>query len=64
MLGRIYKYYDLVMAAFVTILFCSNVIGAAKVATIPGWADQKACGREGEDYYDRKTNFTPFSVEV
>jgi uncharacterized integral membrane protein (TIGR00697 family) len=29
---RTYKYFDLVMAAFVTILICSNVIGAAKVA--------------------------------
>ena len=29
---RAYKYYDLVMAAFVTILICSNIIGAAKVA--------------------------------
>jgi uncharacterized integral membrane protein (TIGR00697 family) len=31
---RAYKYFDLVMAAFVTILLCSNVIGAAKVAQI------------------------------
>jgi queuosine precursor transporter len=31
-----YKYYDLVMALFVTILLCSNVIGAAKVATVWG----------------------------
>jgi uncharacterized integral membrane protein (TIGR00697 family) len=31
---RAYKYYDLVMAAFVTILICSNVIGAAKVAQL------------------------------
>ncbi len=34
---RIYKYYDLVMALFVTILLCSNVIGAAKVATVGGF---------------------------
>ena len=34
---RVYKYYDLVMAAFVTILLCSNVIGAAKVATVAGF---------------------------
>ncbi len=27
-----YKYYDFVMAAFVTILLCSDLIGAAKVA--------------------------------
>jgi uncharacterized integral membrane protein (TIGR00697 family) len=35
--GRRYKYYDLVMAAFVTVLICSNVIGAAKVATVGGF---------------------------
>ncbi len=29
-----YRYYDLVMAAFVTILICSNFIGAAKQATL------------------------------
>ena len=26
---RTYRYYDLVMAAFVTVLLCSNLIGAA-----------------------------------
>ena len=31
---RPYRYYDLVMAAFVTVLLCANVIGAAKVAQI------------------------------
>ncbi len=31
---RHYKYYDLVMAAFVTVLLCSNFIGAAKQATV------------------------------
>jgi uncharacterized integral membrane protein (TIGR00697 family) len=31
---RTYKYYDLVMASFVTVLLCSNLIGAAKVATV------------------------------
>jgi uncharacterized integral membrane protein (TIGR00697 family) len=35
--ARRYKYYDLVMAAFVTILLCSNVIGAAKVCTVWGF---------------------------
>jgi queuosine precursor transporter len=30
--GRRYRYYELVMAAFVTVLLCSNIIGAAKVA--------------------------------
>ena len=31
---RTYRYYDLVMAAFVTVLLCANVIGAAKRAQI------------------------------
>jgi queuosine precursor transporter len=31
---RSYRYYDLVMAAFVTVLLCSNFIGAAKQTTI------------------------------
>jgi hypothetical protein len=35
---RQYRYYDLVMAAFVTVLLCANVIGAAKVAQIGGFA--------------------------
>lgn len=34
---RAYKYYDLVMALFVTILLCSNIIGAAKVCTVWGF---------------------------
>ena len=34
---RLYKYYDLVMALFVTILLCSNLIGAAKVCTVWGF---------------------------
>ena len=32
--GRRYKYYDLVMAAFVTVLLCANLIGPGKVAKI------------------------------
>lgn len=34
-----YRYYDLIMAAFVTVLVCSNLIGPAKVAQIdlPVW---------------------------
>ena len=35
--GRSYRYYDLVMAAFVTVLLCANVIGAAKVARLWGF---------------------------
>ncbi len=34
---RVYKYYDLVMAAFVTVLLCANLIGASKVATLFGF---------------------------
>jgi uncharacterized integral membrane protein (TIGR00697 family) len=32
--ARQYRYYDLVMAAFVCVLLCSNFIGAAKQATV------------------------------
>jgi len=35
---RSYRYYDLVMAAFVTILLCSNIIGAAKIVEIGGFS--------------------------
>jgi uncharacterized integral membrane protein (TIGR00697 family) len=34
---KLFKYYDLVMASFVTILLCSNLIGAAKVCTVWGF---------------------------
>ena len=34
---RAYRYYDLVMAAFVTVLLCANLIGASKVATVAGY---------------------------
>ena len=30
--GRAYRYYEFVMAAFVTVLICSNLIGPAKIA--------------------------------
>ena len=32
-----FRSFDVVMAAFVAILLLSNVIGAAKVATLGGW---------------------------
>jgi uncharacterized integral membrane protein (TIGR00697 family) len=35
--SRQYRYYDLVMAAFVTVLLCANLIGAAKVARLWGF---------------------------
>ncbi len=31
---RTYKYYDLILGAFVTTLLCANIIGASKVCTI------------------------------
>jgi hypothetical protein len=34
---RWFRYYDLVMALFVTVLLCSNLIGAAKVCTVWGF---------------------------
>jgi queuosine precursor transporter len=34
---RSYKYYDLVMAAFVTVLLCSGIIGVQKVSQIGGF---------------------------
>jgi len=36
---RSYKYYDIVMVAFVVVLVCSNLIGPAKIATVdlPLW---------------------------
>lgn len=34
---QVYRYYDLVMAAFVAVLLCSNLIGPAKVASLWGF---------------------------
>jgi len=34
--ARQFRYYDLVMAAFVTVLLCANLIGAAKAASVFG----------------------------
>ena len=34
MSGRHYRYYDMLMAGFVTVLLCSNLIGTAKVCMI------------------------------
>ncbi len=33
---RTYRYYDLVLGAFVTVLLCANLIGPAKVASVAG----------------------------
>ena len=35
---RTYRYYDLVMASFVTVLLCANLIGASKIATLFGFS--------------------------
>jgi queuosine precursor transporter len=34
---RSYRYYDLLMAAFVTVLLCANLIGASKVCRVWGF---------------------------
>ena len=34
---KTFRYYDLIMAAFVTVLLCSNIIGAAKLAQVGGF---------------------------
>ena len=34
---RCYKYYDLIMAAFVTVLLCANLIGASKICRVGGY---------------------------
>jgi uncharacterized integral membrane protein (TIGR00697 family) len=34
---RVYRYYDFMMAGFVTILLCSSLIGVQKVSTIAGF---------------------------
>lgn len=35
---RSYRYYDLVMAAFVCVLLCANLIGVSKVTTVGGFS--------------------------
>ena len=35
--SRTYRYYDLIMAAFVAVLLCSNLIGVSKVVTVAGF---------------------------
>ena len=34
---RTYRYYDLIMAAFVTVLLCSNLISASKQVSVGGF---------------------------
>jgi uncharacterized integral membrane protein (TIGR00697 family) len=35
--ARTYRYYDLLLGAFVTVLLCSNLIGAGKIANVGGY---------------------------
>lgn len=35
---RVYKYYDLVMVSFVTVLLCSSLIGVGKVSQVGGYS--------------------------
>jgi len=35
--ARTYRYYDLIMAAFVCVLLCANLIGVSKAVTISGF---------------------------
>lgn len=35
--GHTYKYYDLIMAVFVTVLLCSNLIGPSKIWSMNIW---------------------------
>ena len=36
---KTYRYYDLILGAYVCVVLCANLIGAAKVATVQvsGW---------------------------
>ena len=36
---KVYRYYDLILGAYVCVVLCANLIGAAKVATVqvPSW---------------------------
>lgn len=49
-LGRHFRYYDLIMASFVAVLLCSNLIGPAKICeitfpfTIPGIGNSLSFG--------------------
>ena len=35
--ARYYRYYDLLMAAFVCVLLCANLVGVSKAVTIAGF---------------------------
>ena len=35
--GRTYRYYDLIMASFVCVLLCANLVGVSKAVQIGGF---------------------------
>ena len=41
---RVYRYYDLIMAAFVCVLLCANLIGVTKVAQVELFGSKHAFG--------------------
>ncbi len=42
--GRHYRYYDLLMAGFVTVLLCSNMIGPGKSCVVDVWGHKLVFG--------------------
>src|SRR5690348_13114991 len=41
---RVYRYYDLIMAAFVCVLLCANLIGVTKIAQLEIFGSKHAFG--------------------
>ena len=58
--GREFRYYDFAMAAFVTVLVCSNLIGASKAATL-GSFDLGPLGEVGPIEFGAGILFFPVS---
>ena len=61
-----FRYFDLVMAAFVTVLLLSNVIGAAKLSSIPlpGWPAGWWPAPDGEFIFGAGILFFPVSYVI
>ena len=57
-----FRYFDLVMAAFVTVLLLSNIIGAAKLSAIPlpGWPNGWWPAPEGMFIFGAGILLSPF----
>ena len=43
--GR-YRYYDLIMAAFVCVLLCANLIGVSKIAQVQLFGHDASCSAQ------------------